>query len=213
MSEATQGDCGKTKTTLGVVLAGGNSSRMGQDKATLKLASGETFLDRAIANLAQLCQSVAVSGRAVDRADLFSIADLKPQLGPAMAVWSAVKFAQERGFEAVLVVPVDMPLIDVVSLRRLVETRAANSTNGLPNIWTEGEEVPVCATSADGGQHPLLGVYPVRLEPELRCLAESERRSLLGWLQSRTHRTVELPEAAMRDFNTPADLGPSQPDT
>jgi molybdenum cofactor guanylyltransferase len=205
MSEEAQDDGGKTNSTLGVVLAGGNSSRMGQDKATLKLASGETFLDRAIANLAQVCRSVAVSGRAVDRADVFSIADVKPQLGPAMAVWSAVQFAHERGFEAVLVVPVDMPLIDVVHLRLLVETQAANSTNA-------GEEVPACATSATGGEHPLLGVYPVRLEPELRNLAGSKRRSLLGWLQSRTHRTVELPEAAMRDFNTPADLGPSQPD-
>ena len=199
MSEATQGDCGKSNSTLGVVLAGGNSSRMGQDKATLKLASGETFLERAIANLAQACRSVAVSGRAVDRADVFSIADLKPQLGPAMAVWSAVQFAKERGFEAVLVVPVDMPLVDAACLRRLVA--ASREHEG-----ARGEALPVCAMAADGVPHPLLGVYPVSLERELRNLAESERRSLLGWLQSRLHRTVELPEAGMRDFNTPADV-------
>lgn len=204
MSEEAQGDCGKTSSTLGVVLAGGNSSRMGQDKATLKLASGETFLERAIANLAQVCRSVAVSGRAVDQADVFSIADVKPQFGPAMAVWSAVRFAQQRGFEAVLVIPVDMPLIDSVYLRRLVEARWDHE-------GARGEELPVCAMATAGIPHPLLGVYPVSLERELRNLAESERRSLLGWLQSRTHRTVELPEAAMRDFNTPADLGLSQP--
>ena len=49
---------------IGVVLAGGKSSRMGEDKALLKLANGNTLLQQSI-HLLQTAgiEEVVVSGR------------------------------------------------------------------------------------------------------------------------------------------------------
>ena len=48
--------------TLGAVLAGGQSSRFGSDKA-LAVLYGQTLLTRAVATLAQWCDTVVVVGR------------------------------------------------------------------------------------------------------------------------------------------------------
>ena len=48
--------------TLGAVLAGGQSSRFGSDKA-LAVLDGQTLLTRAVATLAQWCDTVVVVGR------------------------------------------------------------------------------------------------------------------------------------------------------
>ena len=52
---------GSEKTLLGVVLAGGRSSRMGQDKALLELSDGTTLLERQLRRLSSLLPKVVLS--------------------------------------------------------------------------------------------------------------------------------------------------------
>lgn len=91
--------------TLGIVLAGGRSSRFGSDKAEAMLA-GRRLLDHAIAALSPHCDEVAVAGRA--SAPLLSLAD-RPRsgLGPLGGLAAALHHAATRGFEQVLSIPVD----------------------------------------------------------------------------------------------------------
>ncbi len=106
---------------LAVVLAGGKSTRMGRDKASL-LLEGATLLERAVTTtrLALGVNSrIVVSG---DRPGFECIPDQVAGLGPIGAINSVVKWAVDQtGFIGVLIVPVDMPLLTPASLRYLTD--------------------------------------------------------------------------------------------
>jgi molybdenum cofactor guanylyltransferase len=177
-----------TPRILGVVLAGGKSSRMGRDKATLIHSSGVTFLEYAISRLAQITPDVAASGRITDQANIISIPDQTPALGPAMALWSAIKFAKQVGFAAIIITPIDMPDLEAKHLRLLIDARR--------------NDRPTCATFDGNTPHPLVAIYPVSLEPDLAIVAQSEHRSLRAWLTAQPCTLVLLPDKAKRDCNT-----------
>jgi molybdenum cofactor guanylyltransferase len=183
---------------LAVVLAGGRSSRMGIDKATLLHRSGVSFLAHALERAKQVVPHVAISGRATtDDPAIACIADLEPAKGPAMAVYSSVEFAANRGLDAILVTPVDMPDLTVDDLRRLL---AIATIHG-----------PTCVTFDNGHPHPMVAVYPVALRSELRWVAESPPRSLRQWLERRAFHTLQLPSRAMNNINTPEHYSQANP--
>ncbi|MCK5819534.1 MAG: NTP transferase domain-containing protein [Psychromonas sp.] len=91
----------------GIVLAGGLSSRMGKDKATLKLEAN-TLLEQAIYML-EACSldKVFVSG---DYEAFNSIPDRQKSLGPIGGLDACVaKLFGE--FDALCIIPVDMPFL------------------------------------------------------------------------------------------------------
>lgn len=95
----------------GLVLAGGLSSRMGMDKAQLRRCE-QTMLAFSRRLLESLGLEVAVSGGGS------GIPDLEPQSGPLGGIYSALRQLQPC---ALLVVPVDMPLLTADALRPLLE--------------------------------------------------------------------------------------------
>lgn len=100
----------------GVVLAGGRSSRMGRDKALLEI-DGRTLLDRAIALLDDAgATTVIVSG---DRPG--GIPDATAGLGPVGGIASVLPHVDDG---AMVVLPVDMPALDVATLRILLDAAA-----------------------------------------------------------------------------------------
>jgi len=91
----------------GIVLAGGLSSRMGQDKAKLQLAQ-QTLLTRAVDLLERLdIDKVFVSG---DYPGFDFITDIYQQLGPIGGLHACVE-ALYDDYDALFVLPVDMPLM------------------------------------------------------------------------------------------------------
>lgn len=102
---------------MGLVLAGGYSSRMGQDKAQLSW-NGSTLLDHAIALLRESgIRTVRVAGH---RPGYDCIPDQKPGAGPGVAISDLLASLPETAH--VLVVPVDMPLMTPALLSRLLQT-------------------------------------------------------------------------------------------
>ncbi|GMG87717.1 molybdenum cofactor guanylyltransferase [Biformimicrobium ophioploci] len=90
---------------IGVVLAGGRSSRMGRDKALLPVAGNGTFLEKARGLLRELpLGQVLVSG-----ARPGGVPDLVPDRGPLGGLHAV---ASDSSAQAALVIPVDMPLLD-----------------------------------------------------------------------------------------------------
>jgi molybdopterin-guanine dinucleotide biosynthesis protein A len=117
---------GRGKDMLyGVVLAGGRSSRMQQDKRALELG-GQTLLQRAVALLrAAGTDPVLISGmdESAARAGDSAFPDLLPHCGPPGGVYSALHFIREHyGLDSsdVLFIPVDMPLLAVPTLEKLI---------------------------------------------------------------------------------------------
>ena len=100
----------------GIVLAGGLSSRMGQDKALLRW-QGRSLLAHMCALLqAAGAQTLRVSGSYPVLPGVESVPDLVPRCGPLGGLYSVVKTLPDG---PVWVVAVDMPLLDRQLLWRL----------------------------------------------------------------------------------------------
>ena len=84
---------------IGVVLAGGRSTRLGQDKVRLRLpGDGRDMLARTADLLAACTDGVAISCRAPASGEavpalpgIRSIPDAEPGLGPFGGVWAALR--------------------------------------------------------------------------------------------------------------------------
>jgi molybdopterin-guanine dinucleotide biosynthesis protein A len=161
---------------LGVVLAGGKSSRFGSDKALARI-DGRTLLDRALAALEPQCQAVVVAGRDDGLAD-------RPHggMGPLGGLCAALHHGAQHGFDAVLSIPVDgwdLPA-DLV-----------------------GELSPAPAYVRDA---PVIGLWPVSARGALDALlAEDTTHSLRAFAARIAARETRLSRQPV-NINTPADL-------
>jgi len=154
-------------TLLGLVLAGGRSTRMRTDKAAL-LYGGRSQLERAMALIAAQVAHAYVSVRADQSADPLrahfpQIPDTHENLGPVAGLLAA----QARHPEAAwLVLACDLPLLDELTLAHLVRSRAPermatayrSSHDGLPEplcaLWEPRSAAPLAAYVASGRQCP-----------------------------------------------------------
>lgn len=100
----------------GIVLAGGQSSRMGQDKAELML-KGKTMLESTRQWLLDAGASEVLLNR--NQFSAGYLPDIYPGLGPLSGIHAA---AFSRPEQDLLCVPVDMPLLTANVLRQLVVT-------------------------------------------------------------------------------------------
>lgn len=191
----------------GLVLCGGRSSRMGQDKARLML-QGQSLLQRGVALLlAAGCQQVWAAG---DYPDVPSLPDLPAYRGrgPLAGVASALTRAPTARW---LVIPVDMPGLTAALLHRFLQ------------------QVPVTAAGA-ALQHnpfPLLLASPAALAVVQQLLADPDPRAasiaaLIGGLELTRipDLAVTAPEQAattLCNTNTPQEwqafcqIGPVNP--
>lgn len=99
--------------SIGIILAGGQSSRMEQDKALLRIEH-QTMLERTQHTLSQTSVIKVVISRNNDN----YLSDLVPHKGPLSGIHSAaMRFPRLN----LLVVPVDLPFIDSQSLQKLID--------------------------------------------------------------------------------------------
>lgn len=129
-------------TISGFILAGGLSTRMGSDKALLKIA-GEPLLGRMIKIISPFCHNVAVSGMKKDY-QIFNtemIADLVAGIGPISGIYSSLKFSNS---DWNLLVSVDVPFLNEELLELLILNK-----DGFDCV------IP----KHDSGLEPLIGIY------------------------------------------------------
>ncbi len=172
MKTATDGSTGPLSTDpVGIVLAGGASSRMGRDKTRLALSDG-TLPELAARRLADICAEVAVAdaGRGL-LPGLPSLAD-GPGRGPAAGILGAAAAYPGR---PLLVLACDLPRVPAALLAAL----AALGTGPAAADWT----VP----RGPQGFEPLAALYG---PAALAALARRVERGLLA-----LHRLAEEPLA------------------
>lgn len=101
------------------VLAGGRSSRMGQDKATL-LLGGKSLIERWVRKLGGITSQVFILGRRPDLAGFASpVADLHEHCGPLGGMEAALAHS---GHDWILVVPIDVPFLPLALLRSWIRS-------------------------------------------------------------------------------------------
>jgi len=174
---------------LGVVLAGGKSTRFGSDKALAEL-DGHTLIARAVDALSGWCEYVVVAGRA--NAPAPTLPDWPtPDMGPLAGLAAALHLARDEGFEAVLSLGVD----------------SAGLPENLPE-WL-GAETPAIAATYIASQ-PVIGLWPVSTVGAIEAILTGPgRHSMRALAEAVGARAVNLP-ALPANINTAADLAALQ---
>jgi molybdopterin-guanine dinucleotide biosynthesis protein A len=169
---------------LGAVLAGGQSSRFGSDKALAELA-GETLLVRAVDLLSGWCEKVVVIGR--EHAPAPTLPDRpRPGMGPLGGIIAALYDARDEGYDLVLSCGVDSLDLPENLLALLA---------------------PAPAYLAD---QPVVGLWPVSaIEPLEAILHSNGRHSMRAFAEAIGARAVQLDQATI-NINTPADLAAAE---
>ena len=165
-----------------IILCGGQSSRMGRDKATLSVGT-ETFLERAIRIGRELADEVIVVSRASQPipAGVRVVHDPVENLGPLAAIAASLAASQT---DLNAVIACDMPLVKVAVLRRLVESIADHD---------------VCVAVVDGHASVLCGVYRTRVAPIARQLLEQGERRVTALVDRVQTKRVDA--ATLRDID------------
>ncbi len=113
-----------SRPSVGVVLAGGESRRMGRDKAAL-VVGGSTLAERAAELLARVCPEVVVADRGAGRVPgLPSLAD-GPGRGPAAGLLGA---AAARPGRDLVVLACDLPAVPEALVAALARESSADCT-------------------------------------------------------------------------------------
>jgi molybdopterin-guanine dinucleotide biosynthesis protein A len=181
----------------GVVLAGGESRRMGRDKATLPGPGGAaTLLEYVAGVLAQRCEPVfvvAAPGQPLPAVQGKVIRDEVRGQGPLPATGRGLRAAAEAGARYAFVCAVDMPLLSAELIDDLV--RLATETNAeivLP--W-------------DGRSHYLAAVYRTDLAERIDGLVAGGARSMRALIDASDTQQIVLPESRfLANVNTESDL-------
>lgn len=101
------------------VLAGGQSQRMGQDKAFLEVA-GRPVIERVLSTVASLTDDLFISANAPHRYEPFGlrvVPDIYPDKAALGGIYSVIQAAR---YPHVLVVACDMPFLNPALLRYLI---------------------------------------------------------------------------------------------
>ncbi|MCL0061097.1 molybdenum cofactor guanylyltransferase [Dehalococcoidia bacterium] len=185
-----------------IILAGGHSSRLKQDKCSLVLA-GERVLQRLIIRLSRLGGEVIVV-LAQGQKDPFSprprhvkiVTDTYSGRGPLMGIYSGLKLSQDPHS---VVVACDMPFLDIKLLRYMMDIAGG---------------FDVVIPSIGGLLEPLHAVYSTKCLPIMESMLEDGNFKVSDLLQRVRVRYVEESEVDSFDpqhlsffnINTPADL-------
>jgi len=177
----------------GIVLAGGKSLRMGQDKGSISW-HGVMQREYAAGLLSRLCNEVFIScrqGQEINSAYPLLV-DTVTDMGPLGAILSA--FEKEPG-TAWLVVACDLPLIDEGTLQYLINNRDKNA------IATTFE------SPHDGLPEPLITIWEPAAYPYLQShMSEGYKCPRKALIKSDNVQILKAPNPdALINANTPED--------
>ena len=175
----------------GIVLAGGQSRRMGGgDKGLLDLG-GRPVIAHVIERLG-CARAISANGDPARFAcfGLPVLSDSVPDWpGPLAGVLAGMDWAAGQGIARILTAPADTPFFP-----RDLGTRLAAA------------KAPV-VMATNGGDHPAFAMWDVALRDDLRAALHSGTRRMRDWMDARGALRVEIPgEDPFFNINTPADL-------
>ena len=189
---------------VGLLLAGGQSRRMGGGDKTLRLLGGRSLLERVVELLRPQVAALVLNANG-DPARFAAhglpiVADsVAGNPGPLAGVLAGLDWAAEHCADCPLVVsvPTDAPFLPADLVARMAAKLRAEAAD--------------LACAASGGQaHPVIGLWPVRLRDDLRrALVDEGIRKVDVWTGRYRLATVGFSSEPIDPFfnaNRPEDL-------
>lgn len=191
------------KQPLGVILAGGQATRMGGgDKGLLSLGNG-TILSHVMARLGPQVDRLALNANGdPQRFAQLGVPVISDSItgfaGPLSGVLAGLDWAADQGATHIVTAAADTPFFpcDLVPHLMLAAENA-------------GADMALARTA--DGRHPTFGLWPVALRDDLRGALQDGLRKVVLWTDNHGAATAEFPDdAAFFNVNTPDDLAKAQ---
>lgn len=198
------------KQPLGVILAGGQATRMGGgDKGLLRLG-GQSLLTRVIDRLEPQVAGLALNANGdPNRFDGYRLPVLADSIegfaGPLAGVLAGLDWAATQGAETIVTAAADTPFFPADLVPQLL-------------LASEGMEHPlVLSATPDPARgrvrHPTFGLWPVALRDDLRAALQDGLRKVVLWTDAHQGREALFPVTTFDPFfnvNTPEDLAQAE---
>ncbi|MBT8459105.1 MAG: molybdenum cofactor guanylyltransferase MobA [Boseongicola sp.] len=186
---------------FGVILAGGQATRMGGgDKGLLRLGN-VTLLERVIERLepqvAGLCLNANGDAARFAGFSMPVVADeIEGFAGPLAGVLAGMDWAASKGAEHIVTAAADTPFFPADLVPQL-------------QLAAESQEKPIALARTDNGRHPTFGLWPVSLRDDLRAALGDGVRKVVQWTDGHGTAMADFPTGRFDPFfnvNTPEDL-------
>ncbi len=174
----------------GVVLAGGESSRMGEDKS-LMFFKEQQLIDYSLSALEPFCKEILISS-SKDVHKLFNykiISDEFNNIGPIAGLYSALKNSKTN---YIIVLPCDSPMVKKEFVKYLISEISGNKDALIPTLNHFSE--------------PLFAIYHKRILPIVEKQIEKQDYKLQNLLEKISIKTIEVQDrSCFVNINTKDD--------
>jgi molybdopterin-guanine dinucleotide biosynthesis protein A len=193
------------KAPLGVILAGGQATRMGGGDKGLKPLGSSTILEHVIARLSPQVADLALNANGDPaRFDCFGLPVIGDSIdgfaGPLAGVLAGLDWAATQGADAIVTAAADTPFFPADLVPRLL-------------LAAEGCKHPLALAASPNGRHPTFGLWPVALRDDLRAALDEGLRKVVLWTDKHGGCMAEFPGSEPDPFfnvNTPEDLAKAE---
>ena len=210
---ALHDNTGQAALTVGCVLAGGLSRRMGGDEKSLQTLGGTPMLSHVIARLRSQVGTVVINANG-DPARFAGFGlpvthdPVEGSAGPLAGILAGMRWAAKQCPQArwVVTAATDTPFFPEDMVARLVA--AAGHHDGMIALAKSGDRV-----------HPVFGLWPVALADDLeRAVRDEDLRKVLVWVNRHPNVEVIFGRTAIDgievdpffNVNTPEDMATAE---
>ena len=182
---------------VGVILAGGQATRMGGGDKSLNLLGDRTILDHVIDRLSPQVADLALNANGdPQRFAKFGLPVISDELdgfaGPLSGVLAGLDWAATRGATHVVSAAADTPFLPCDLVPRLLDA---------------ARDAGLALAASPSGRQPTFGLWPVALREDLRRALADGLRKVVLWTNQHDAKTAEFPDDRFFfNVNTPQDL-------
>ncbi len=176
----------------GVLLAGGTSKRMGQDKASY-IFKGKPLMDYSLDILKAVSdtQIIVSKDKRHTRQNIKMIADVIEDAGPLGAIYSALDFIDK---DYAIVLACDTPYVVTEVINTLISSIKSYS---------------IVIAAHNDRVHPTIGIYKQSIHKQLGEFLKKGNRKMMDFIESQEYVTVDfshMDENIFRNINSVQDL-------
>jgi molybdopterin-guanine dinucleotide biosynthesis protein A len=195
-----------TEPVIGVLLAGGQSRRMGGgDKCLLELA-GKPLLTHVVERLKPQTSALVLNANGdlerFSKFELPTIADpVEGFAGPLAGVLAGFTWAREHAPETrwIVTAATDTPFFPQDLVAKLLDA-------------TKGQYPTIALASSNDRMHPVFGLWPTSLADDLHEALESGTRKVLDWTGRHVTMTADFPEVHIGSTKIDPFFNANRPD-